>query len=211
MSEPPARRARRSHLPVEQRREQLIRAAMQVMEQEGAWSLTTRAVAERAGVPLGAVHYAFGSKDELVAAVFANDIDSAMQLVHRAGQHPGTAQEALGQALRECAVSLRADPGIELVLQELTLMGARDAQLGTVARRSIHGYRQAVEGMLQELARARHLVWDGEVATLAELVFAQLVGLSQNWLASRDDELLDRCLEELAALVATRLRPGPQA
>ena len=53
---------KRPHLPVEQRRAQLVAAAMRVMQREGAWSLTTRAVAREAGVPLGAVHYAFGAK-----------------------------------------------------------------------------------------------------------------------------------------------------
>lgn len=198
-------KATRAHVPVEERRRQLTRAAMEVMQDQGAWSLTTRAVAQRAGVPLGAVHYAFHSKAELIAAVFAADIDSAMQLIHRASQQDGDPERVLGEALRACAASLRAEPGVELVLQELTLMGARDEVLAALARESIADYRTGMARVLEELAATRGLRWDADVRVLGELVFAQLVGLSQNWLASRDDALLDACIDDLARQLAGRL------
>lgn len=201
----PAGKARRAHVPIEERRTQLTRAAMEVMQEQGAWSLTTRAVAQRAGVPLGAVHYAFHSKAELIAAVFAADIDSAMQLIHRAAQHGGDPAHALDEALRACVASLRVEPGIELVLQELTLMGARDEELAGLARASIEDYRNGMARVLEELATTRGLTWDVDVRVLGELVFAQIVGLSQNWLASRDDALLDACVVDLARQLAGRL------
>ena len=40
--------AKRTHLPIEQRRAQLVAAAMRVMQRDGAWTLTTRAVAREA-------------------------------------------------------------------------------------------------------------------------------------------------------------------
>lgn len=198
-------RGKRTHVPVEQRREQLTRAAIVVMEREGAWNLTTRAVASEAGVPLGAVHYAFDSKEALIAAVFAADIESAVQLIHRAGQQEGDPATVLATALRDVAGSLRREPGTELVLQELTLMGARDEALGELALRSVEDYRDAMTAVLLEVAEARGLAWDVDVRVLGELVFAQVVGLAQNWLATRDEDLLDACLGELAGMLATRL------
>lgn len=204
MSEPT--RAKRAHVPVEQRRNQLVRAAMEIMQEDGAWGLTTRAVAQRAGVPLGAVHYAFDSKADLIAAVFAADIDSAAQLIRGAAQRFDDPVEALDSALRESVARLGSAPGTELVLQELTLMGARDPELGELARRSVEGYRVAMTRFLEELAATRGLVWDLDVRVLGELVFAQLVGLAQNWLVGRDDELLDACVAQLGETLVVRLR-----
>ncbi len=80
---------RRAHLPVAERRAQLVAAAMRVMQRDGAWSLTTRAVAREAGVPLGAVHYAFASKTDLVRAVFQADRERSTAVLMRAVEAGG--------------------------------------------------------------------------------------------------------------------------
>ncbi len=62
----------RRPLPAQQwsaRREALLRAAASQMAEEGVAGVTLDQVARRAGVSKGAVQYAFGSKDELLAAL----------------------------------------------------------------------------------------------------------------------------------------------
>src|SRR5687767_631996 len=51
------------------RRELLVEAAIRVMTREGVVKATTRAIAAEAGMPLGVFHYAFRSKQELMAKV----------------------------------------------------------------------------------------------------------------------------------------------
>lgn len=53
------------------------------MARDGAFGLTTRAVAKEAGVPHGSVHYAFHSKDELIRAVVRDDIDRSTAAFRR--------------------------------------------------------------------------------------------------------------------------------
>jgi len=53
----------------EQRREQLLDAAVAVIAEHGLERATTRAITDRAGLALGAFHYVFDSKDELLEAV----------------------------------------------------------------------------------------------------------------------------------------------
>lgn len=197
---------KRTHLPVEQRREQLTLAALRVMEREGAWKLTTRAVAKEARVPLGVVHYAFESKEELIAEVFAVDIEWAAMSIKRAAQGEGDPHTMLQEAMRMVATGLRTEAGSELVVQELLLMGARDEALGVLAKESTVGYREAMSWALGELAQARGLEWDLDLRVLGELVLGQVAGLAQNWLVTRDDDLLDACLAELAVMLAGRLR-----
>ncbi|WP_099025085.1 TetR/AcrR family transcriptional regulator [Mycolicibacterium palauense] len=51
------------------RRRQLIDAAVRVVTRDGVAKATTRRIADEAGVNLGMVHYVFGSKEKLLAAV----------------------------------------------------------------------------------------------------------------------------------------------
>ncbi len=200
---------KRAHLPVEQRRAQLVAAAMRVMQREGAWSLTTRAVAREAGVPLGAVHYAFASKAELVRAVFQADRERATALLERAVEAGGTPAEILTRAFTGYTDSVIADPGAEMVLQELTMMGGRDDDLRAAARESTEQYRSDVLDLLHRLAETSGGTWSGDVDVLAESVLGLLFGASVNWLCTEDDDLFRRCAEDAAQTLATRLVPPP--
>lgn len=73
----------RKRVPAEQRRRELTAVAHTVMARDGAFGLTTRAVAKEAGVPHGSVHYAFHSKDELIRAVVRDDIDRSTAAFRR--------------------------------------------------------------------------------------------------------------------------------
>lgn len=196
---------KRPHLPVEQRRAQLVAAAMRVMQREGAWSLTTRAVAREAGVPLGAVHYAFGAKAELVRAVFQADRDRATALLRRAVEAGGSPAEVLTRALIGYVDSVIADPGAEIVLQELTMMGGRDEDLRAAARESTEQYRADALDLLHRVAEASGGTWSGDVDVLAESVLGLLFGASVNWLCTGDDALFRRCVTDAAETLAARL------
>ena len=73
----------RKRIPAEQRRRELTAVAHTAMARDGAFGLTTRAVAKEAGVPHGSVHYAFHSKDELIRAVVRDDIDRSTAAFRR--------------------------------------------------------------------------------------------------------------------------------
>lgn len=197
--------AKRVHVPVQERRSQLTDAAMEVMRRDGAWGLTTRAVATQAGVPLGAVHYAFGSKAELIGAVLAADVESAMSAARAALDEGGSAPQIVARALRVWRDQLMRDPLVEAVLQELTLLGVRDPELAAVARAAVVDYSDGVRVFLDEIAAATGGGWSVSTRVLGETIFAQFIGLAQNWLMTRDDDLLTACLEELIDQVCSRL------
>src|ERR1044071_398292 len=48
----------------------LLEAAKKILRQNGYAGLSTRGVAEVAGVPLSQIHYHFGSKQDMVLALF---------------------------------------------------------------------------------------------------------------------------------------------
>jgi TetR/AcrR family transcriptional regulator, regulator of biofilm formation and stress response len=58
------------------RREQVVRAAVDLVREEGPGALSHRAVAQRAGVPLAATTYYVGGLDDLAAAAGAGLVDA---------------------------------------------------------------------------------------------------------------------------------------
>ncbi|UQA93618.1 TetR/AcrR family transcriptional regulator [Streptomyces halobius] len=69
--QPPARRRR----DPERRIAEIIAATERVIAARGIEGLTHRAVAEEAGVPLGATTYHFATKDDLIAAALQRSVD----------------------------------------------------------------------------------------------------------------------------------------
>jgi AcrR family transcriptional regulator len=56
-------------------RQRILEAALEIASEEGPAAITTRKVAQRAGVNLGLLHYYFKSKDALVVETIEHFID----------------------------------------------------------------------------------------------------------------------------------------
>ncbi|MDO8187298.1 TetR family transcriptional regulator [Conexibacter sp. JD483] len=69
------------------RREQLVRAAIEVIEQGGVAALTHRAIAEQAGVSLASVSYHFAGIDGLVATALQQATDDLLATLHEQRDH----------------------------------------------------------------------------------------------------------------------------
>lgn len=62
-------------MPPEQRRAELIAAAVRVIARDGVTAASTRAIVAEADMPLGAFHFIFTSRDELLQAVIQSVTD----------------------------------------------------------------------------------------------------------------------------------------
>ncbi len=202
----PARRGPR--LSQAERREQLVQAALEVMAREGAWALTTRAVAAQAGVPHGTVHYAFSSKDALIRAVLDADVEHASRIFSPAQAADGeNAEQTLTRVLDAYTDRLLQDPDTERVLQELTILGAREEALREAVAESTAQYRAMVHALLEAIAKRDALHWDAPLPLLTEQLLALVFGATLSWLVERDDVLLREALRDAGRSLAGRLRP----
>lgn len=222
----------RKRIPAEQRRRELTAVAHTVMARDGAFGLTTRAVAKEAGVPHGSVHYAFHSKDELIRAVVRDDIDRSTAAFRRFAAPEANTPEHAGQAAgsdatpehaaspTEQAVSpegilhaafasyadnLIGDPWEEAAQQELALMCARDEQLRVIMQESNASYRELIGSILDYLSTATGKTWAQPADMLAENILGALFGTAQLWLIDRDDDTLYASLATLAKVYAAQL------
>lgn len=193
------------------RRAELTQVALRVMARDGAWALTTRALAAEAQVPHGSVHYAFSSKAEIVLAVIAADTESAVQIFSTVAAGGGSAQDVLARAFSVYVDGIVAAPETELVLQELTMMAARDPDLGALMAESMVGYVESLEALLSGLAERLEGTWEAPVRLIAEQLLGLLFGSTQSWLIHRNDALLRASLADAAQVFGGRLHSEKNA
>lgn len=192
-------RATREHRPAAERREQLLDAAVEVMRAGGVAAATTRAVAERAGLPQGAFHYCFRSKDDLFEALLDRELDASLGRAWDAVAGSDDLEDSIRAGLGAILDRVRADPEYHLLTAELVDVATRTPALAHVARREHAAYVQHVEQMLsrwQESAGATLAVAPG---SLAEGLVAASTGITSVWLSTRDDAAADRSIALLAA------------
>lgn len=201
----------RKRIPAEQRRRELTAVAHTVMARDGAFGLTTRAVAKEAGVPHGSVHYAFHSKDELIRAVVREHAASPPKQATGSAAAPVQTEQVvspegiLHAAFASYADNLIGDPWEEAAQQELALMCARDEQLRVIMQESNASYRELIGSILDYLAAATGKTWAQPADMLAENILGALFGTAQLWLIDRDDATLYASLATLAKVYAAQL------
>lgn len=193
-------------MAVEDRRAQLVDAALAVATEDGVAATTVRRVAEQAGVALGVVHYAFADKDELVAAMAAR-IVQRLAGASAAGLEPAAdVRTALGVAIGAVWEAIEAAPGEQLLTYEITVAAVRNPELGGVGRQQYTVSQEAVERLLELSAQAGGARWTRPVPELAGEVLAFLDGVTLRWLVERDGGAARERLAHFADYLVTASR-----
>ena len=149
-------------------RQLIFDAASEVLRAQGGAATTTRAVAERAGVRLSLVHYHFGGKGGLLAALLERE--NARLLERQRALFSGP--EPLAQKWRTACAYLRDDlrSGYARILWELWAAGLADEELARRWRGSMAGWRDLLEGVAEGWAAERGLELPIPARALATLV-----------------------------------------
>jgi TetR/AcrR family transcriptional regulator, regulator of biofilm formation and stress response len=166
------------------RREALLRAAIELLGETGVKSVTHRAVAERAGVPLASTTYYFRSVKELIEEALK------LHVAERVAELEGLAEVALNaagasvtQIAERMAAVLVAAPTPTLVAQyQMYLEAGRSPALQPAASEAL----AAFEGLI---ARVLAALGAQEPQAAAEAFFALFDGFALHRLARpRDPE-----------------------
>ena len=83
-----------TRVPVAQRRQELIEAAVEVIALHGIDGATTRRIAEQAQANVAMLHYCYDSKEDLFADVFAHVADRFRKVIEASGPHTEVADTA---------------------------------------------------------------------------------------------------------------------
>jgi AcrR family transcriptional regulator len=125
----------------------IIAAARGCLLADGYANLSTRRVAEAAGVPLSQIHYHFGSKRQLILAVLEAETDRLLERQRDMFDAP----KPLWVRWELACDFLDADieSGYVRILQEMIAAGWSDPELAVAVREVIGGWY----GLLAEVAR----------------------------------------------------------
>jgi AcrR family transcriptional regulator len=198
-----------TRMPVAERRDQLVDAALAVAAEEGIAATSVRRVAEQAGVALGVVHYCFEDKDELFTALAARIVDE-LAAAGAAALAFGDDTPDLVTALR-CAIAalwetVEASAGAQLLTYEITTHALRNAELRGVAVRQYEVSHAAAEELLRLAAEASGATWTRPLDTLAAEALAFVDGVTLRWLVDGDGAAARDRLAAFAGYLATQAR-----
>jgi AcrR family transcriptional regulator len=143
---PPASRAERRQQATADTRSSILDAARATLLAVGYANLSTRAVAETAGVPLSQIHYHFGSKQQLILAVLGAENERLLD--RQASMFSGP--EPLWRQWELACDYLDEDleSGYVRVLQEMIAAGWSDPEVAAAVR----GYMGGWFGILRDVA-----------------------------------------------------------
>lgn len=170
------------HVPVDQRRDQLVRAAIRVISRDGVAAASTRRIAEEAGASQASVHYSFRAKEELFAAVTAHAVDrTRAALAERAiGEGIG-----LRRAVAELITLFRSwtttDPELVIAQYELQLWALHATAHPDLAAHCYERFARELTTVLS--AAAAPAEPDVDLSRLARLLMVTVDGFALQVLA----------------------------
>lgn len=181
----------------ERRRTEILEAALRLIGRSGRGALTHRAVAEEAGVPLGATTYYFDSREDLLGQTLQHVAKEEMTRFKAEREQLAAVKTpaALAKLLTERLVASVTDRDALIAEYELWMEAGRRPEL----RRAAWRWCDAEQRLI---ARALERLGSREPGKDASLVVAALDGLGERVLARNDPAGAARKLRpELTRLV----------
>jgi AcrR family transcriptional regulator len=131
-------RAERREQAAVDTRASILAAARARLLADGYANLSTRSVAEAAGVPLSQIHYHFGSKRQLILGVL--EVEN-IRLLERQREMFDTPQPLWVRWERACDfLDVDVESGYVRILQEMIAAGWSDAQVAEAVRGMLGGW-----------------------------------------------------------------------
>lgn len=132
-------------------RSSILESARELLLADGYAGLSTRKVAEGAGVPLSQVHYHFGSKQRLILSLLDEE---NQRLLERQALMYGQSVP-LSRRYEQACDYLEGDleSGYVRVLQEMIAAGWSNPQIGEAVRRMLRGWSDLLAEVAREAER----------------------------------------------------------
>ncbi|MCW2671556.1 MAG: TetR family transcriptional regulator [Frankiales bacterium] len=173
-------------LPAAERRAQIIDAAVVVALREGIDRMTTRRVAQQAGVAVSVLHYCFGTRDALLREVITNLVEDTSQSMASVFEGGGDLRSCLNRAIELFCASVEANPDRHLLTYEMTTWAVRNPEFADLGAWQYDCYYRATEAFFDHLADVTGVTWSIPVSTLARLMVGLNEGVTLAWLIDRD-------------------------
>jgi AcrR family transcriptional regulator len=189
-------------------RSRIIEAARRRLLADGFVGLSTRKVADEAGVPLSQLHYHFGSKGGLVLALFEEENKRRLDRQTRMYAEDTPLWRRYEQACDFLEDDLES--GYVRVLQEMIAAGWSNQQVGDAVRELLGGWYHLLAEVAREAERLYGPLGPFTTDEVATLVFNAFIGSEAVLLLGFDRQLMPvRSALRRIGLVIRALEEGP--
>jgi AcrR family transcriptional regulator len=189
-------------------RSRIVDAARRRLLVDGFLGLSTRKVADEAGVPLSQLHYHFGSKGGLVLALFEEENNRRLDRQTRLYAEDAPLWRRYEQACDYLEDDL--DSGYVRVLQEMIAAGWSNRQVGDAVRELLGGWFKLLADVAREAERRYGPLGPFTADEVATLVTTSFIGSEALLLLGFDRQLMPiRSALRRIGLVIRALEEGP--
>jgi AcrR family transcriptional regulator len=170
----PLTRAERRDRATADTRDAILGAARARLLADGYANLSTRAVAEAAGVPLSQIHYHYGSKQQLILAVLGAENERLLERQRAMFAGPEPLWKQWDRACDFLDEDLES--GYVRVLQEMIAAGWSDPEVAAAVRRFVGGWYVLLADVAARVGAGRGGLGPFEPAEIAALMGVPFIG-----------------------------------
>lgn len=197
-----------SRMAASDRRAELLEAAIRVMTRDGVAKATTRAIVNEAGMTLGAFHYCFDSRAQLLERVTETLTERYVAEVRGLFAPHRDIRDSVLDSLHAFWKGFEANPGEHQISYELTQYALRNPGFENIARRQYEIFLAAFASLLELAADNAGIAWTQPVPILARYVHSVIDGLNMTWLVDRNSDHSQAVLHLLADHLLQYARPS---
>lgn len=199
------------YVSVEQRRRELIDAAIRVTADVGLAAASTRAICAEAGVQQSVFHYCFSAKEELLRELTREVVAGVVETAVGNLQPGADVEESLFRGLMGLWETVSGQPEKQLVFYELTVGALRAPDRSDIAEWQYREYYASTGTFLVRLAETAGVEWTVPVPVLSRMVTTAIDGLILGWLADGRAEEVEASLASFAKVFAGLAAVAPVA
>lgn len=192
--------------------EALLDHARDLWVDAGPTGLTIRALSARSGVSNGAIYNAFGSRDNLLARVWAREADAFLAFQREAVERAvagGTPQDAVVAAALASASYARTNEEAARLLLAVPIGDIVNADLGPTERSLIQAQRALLWELIVDLSERLWGRSDGPATTLVTYCLVDLPGKLLLSPARPNDPLAVHAVEQAVRGITGVSPPAP--
>ena len=179
----------------------VLAAAKDALIESGYSALSTRRIAEIAGVPLSQIHYHFRSKQNLVLEVLAEE---NARLLERQAEMYSTDAPLWKQWEQACDFLDRdLDSGYVRVLQEMMAAGWSDPEIAQAVRSYLEGWFSLLRAVAESATTRLRTEVVLKPSNLASLIGAAFLGAEALILLGFQDATTRQALRSVSGLIKT--------
>ena len=191
---------------IDERRTNILEAAIVVLARDGIAETTTRKIAAEAEVNQAMLRYYYGSKDDLLFAVLQEMMRQTREVVQQATLHGQDLRTMLQSGLLGFWEQFEGRPALQILQYELTLYALRNPTSAWLAQQQYDGYCAVVEILFAEALASSDEKSAVPLPELARFVVAGIDGFILQFISAPDPARARRDLVHLVNAVVALVR-----